>query len=1066
MTVPVPKIDDRTEKQIAEQARVLLKHYTCSTFVPEPGRNEALVHVFARFADIIIQRLNRVPEKQLLAFLDLLGNSRLPPQPARAPLTFTLAAGSSVDAVVPAGTQVAAAPAEGEAEPVIFETERELVVTAAQLTSLFVRDPLRDRYADRGAILTEADPSGVAPFQGDVQIEHMLYIGHRELLEQPHINEVLLTLTLEKALGDVVWEMWNGDAWQTVANPTGTEENQIKLSPIAPIPISRVNGLDNRWLRCRLLTPITPATDPEQATIDRVVLASQLASIRKVQMKVTVEGKDLPIEAAFANLLPADPNKAFYPFGEKPALGDTLYLASSAAFSQAGAKVSLYIDLIGGAGNPKLKWEFWAGEAWHDLELLPREDPSQAFTASGAGTIEFTFPQQPVATTVNGVENYWIRVRIVAGDYGKEAEYALKGPQLLGSIGPAEEFVDDLNKSDLDYISGDLCNKLNEASEIKPPLSKRVIPIKEKEADSWLLFDTDTVQTYLIKLEDSELKVYDTQPAGYQLTPASFAPPLIRSVKVNEFHWQKEAPPEAVLTYNNHEYQHVPMVNDDGDTSFAPFQPTKDEVPTLYLGFTPPPDRPALLNSTLNLFFQVADVLYDPSQRPGSPPSPSHLRWEYWNGQTWEALTVRDDANNLTRSGLVEFLAPPDFAPRREFGVTHHWLRVLCEPGEDVLEPRLQGVWLNTTMAAQAVTIRDEILGASDGSPKQAFHATHTPILKGPGHEPQLEVQEPAAPGSPPAAAEQVQSTWVPWSEVPDFYASGADDRRYVLDHLSGEIRFGDGVHGRIPPPGGSIRLARYRTGGGAAGNRPAGTITQLKTSVPYVEGVTNWAAAAGGAGAETIEALYARAPRTLRHGGRAVTRQDYEDLARLASPEVARAQCVPLQSQSPFDTTRAPGAVSVVIVPRSTEARPLPGSELVRRVQEYLQAHSAPTVEIHVVGPLYLRVKVSVEIIPTSLEAARAVEQAVARELAGFLHPLTGGKEGTGWAFGRLPERSELYAQLGAVPGVDHIRSLEIEAEADNKAATDAIRRTGRFLIYSGRHSITVRSDDASAAT
>ena len=80
------------------------------------GISAALVNIFARYAEIVIQRLNKVPDKNFLAFLDLLGVSLTPPQPARAPLLFALATGSDVDAFVPAGTQVAALLAEDETQ--------------------------------------------------------------------------------------------------------------------------------------------------------------------------------------------------------------------------------------------------------------------------------------------------------------------------------------------------------------------------------------------------------------------------------------------------------------------------------------------------------------------------------------------------------------------------------------------------------------------------------------------------------------------------------------------------------------------------------------------------------------------------------------------------------------------------------------------------------------------------------------------------------------------------------------------------------------------------------------
>ena len=183
MTPPAPNIDQRTASDIAGQVQHLIRIYVPEQpkFDPATGMSGALVGVFARFAEIIVQRLNQVPQKNFLAFLDLLGAALLPPQPARVPLTFSLAAGSTVDGLVPVGTQVAAPPAEGEQEPVIFETERELTVTAAQLAALFVRDPEQDTYADHSALI--ASPSGgeALLFQGNRRIEHILYIGHSQL---------------------------------------------------------------------------------------------------------------------------------------------------------------------------------------------------------------------------------------------------------------------------------------------------------------------------------------------------------------------------------------------------------------------------------------------------------------------------------------------------------------------------------------------------------------------------------------------------------------------------------------------------------------------------------------------------------------------------------------------------------------------------------------------------------------------------------------------------------------------------------------------------------------------
>jgi hypothetical protein len=289
MAKPAPKIDPRAAPEIIQQVQDLLKNRYVADwqrFELDPitgechpkGVNAALVSVFARFTEIVIQRLNQVPDKNFLAFLDLLGASRLPPQPAKAPLTFFLATGSAVDAIVPAGTQVAAPPIEGEKDPVIFETDRDLMVTAIRLESVFVRDPLTDRYGDYSGIATLANEADVPAFQGNRPIDHLFYIGHRELLGFSNITELSLKLNLSKPLAPgaiLTWQIWDGEQWQPQqptgdANLTKLGENSISFGAIEPVPLAAidtrlhisanvaVSGQENRWLRCQLSTPITP----------------------------------------------------------------------------------------------------------------------------------------------------------------------------------------------------------------------------------------------------------------------------------------------------------------------------------------------------------------------------------------------------------------------------------------------------------------------------------------------------------------------------------------------------------------------------------------------------------------------------------------------------------------------------------------------------------------------------------------------------------------------------------------------------------------------------------------
>jgi hypothetical protein len=1078
MMVLPPQIDPRTAAEVAAQVRQLLmqqpgEQLAGLEFTADRGVSNALIRIFSRFAEIIIERLNRVPEKQFLAFLDLLGASLLPPQPARVPLTFALAAGSITDAVVPVGTQVAAPPVAGESAPVIFETEHELVVTAATLTSLVVHDPGPDRFIDHSAVLTAPEPAGVPIFDvgADGQpVASWFYLGHSALLGLSHLTEVRLTFQRPPGFGQQsTWQAWDGSAWQP-ATPQALDDRTVRFGPLPPLPLTAVADISSRWLRRRVLSG---HTDP-------------LPGREDIALHVAAKSAAMAVEAACTDLTPVDLSKEFYPFGTRPAFGDTLYLAHVQAFAHAGATVTLSVTLTnpatGGEEPPlprtrasadlKLRWEYWNGTLWSALGTVEAgRDARQASTGFGDttqaltkdGLVTFRLPADHAATTIQGLTSAWLRVRLLAGNYGAEARYAA-APPVLAQATPMPALQD--GQTLTGAARGALQNALNQAA-VGVQLSEQVVALRQ--GNDWLLVDKERARTYILSPSPGGAEIRDPQRSGYQLIPATFAPPSIKTITV-EYEVQREEPPEVVVL----DYDFVTTVDSRGPP-IRRFSSTPAALPALYLGFTLPPERAAFPNQPLSLLVLPAEMADQPSGT-----EPQRLVWEYWQGTDWRTLDVEDDTAGLTAPGLVRFLGPTDALARRAFGVERYWVRIRANDAAALAHLRLQALRLNTTMATQGVTIRNEILGSSDGSPEQIFYTMQTPVVQVSSYQPRLEVQEPyrpvavpvsAAAGelitAEPAVAAPARDAWMPWDAKPDFYASGPHDRHYVLDHSTGAVRFGDGKRGRIPPRGSAIRLAAYTTGGGTAGNQPLGTLTQLKTTVPYVVGATNWQAASGGVGAESFAALYARAPLLLRHGERAVTAEDYEDLARLASPAVARARCVPLLdlAEDLLDSTRTPGVVSVIIVPYSDTAQPRPSNELRRRVRDFLQERSLVGVDVAVVSPQYLAVEVDVTLVPTSLDVSHAVAQAVDDTLRRFLHPLTGGTDGQGWAFGRLPERSQLMAQIGAVPGVDHIRALTITAEADAPGQTEAIRQTGRFLIYAGLPTIRLRSAHATPA-
>lgn len=1080
MPLPSPKVDPRNYGDIVRQTEVLAQQFTATTSSPwrpsagdAPDAGSALISIFSRLAELVIDRLNQAPEKHFLAFLNLIGTQPLPPNAARAPLTFELATGSTTAGLVGAGTR-AAAPAQGTEDEVIFETERDLVVTPVKLQGIFVREPSADRYrAYAPALATE---SSFPVFDGDQPIEHSLYITHDDLLLLPGRKTV--TLFFESpdptslATLDITWSYWSGRHWQPLDNVSSsvTEDQwQVVLQPVPQLLAHSIDGRQAGWLRGSLNTPL-PST------------ATTLPTLHGVTMQVVVTGTDIAPQRGFAaNGQLIDFTQDFYPFGERPRPNDAFYLASDEVLAKSAAQITLHLTLsdpppvaLKPSNSLRLNWEVWHGDGW---QVLAVNGEANVVKLIESGSVTFTLPERLSPRTVNGEHGYWLRVRIVAGHYGSEL------------------------------------------------------------TTTW-----DDRRNTLV-------------------TTGGFGPPSLAAVRL-DYRYIGTAPELLCKTYNDFSYA-------DHRHDFQPFTPSQDTRPTLYMGFDG-----SFNNRPTTLYARVdpgSSGTRDRERRVAARTDPARLVWEYSGVNSWRPLAVVDETNAFATSDLIQFIGPKDFSPRLEFGESLYWLRVRWESGVFATLPRLQGLFTNTMWASQATTLSNEILGSSSGEPNQIFPTAQTPVLAYPPAR--LQVREPAMPPTQErqrlqaaAGGEAIdtlfvpdgQSVWVRWQRVADFHGSGPRDRHYVLDALSGEVRFGDGRRGMAPPQGrDNIRLAHYHVGGGLRGNRTAGSVTQLKTTIPYVAAVSHRQAGGGGADAETIERVKARGPKTLRHRQRAVTAQDFEDLVFEASPAVVRARAMtpmfnpvdqpwlpmfhfrpqgpgpikvtlnwqsdqsltiqlcgpgqnlpyaqtmghsplevvhrveatqfqpgdlwyltvinhndtfvngvvlkvdypvgmidstfqaPARSGQPIDTA---GQVEVIIVPDESGPQPMPSLMLINQVESYLQARCPAGIDLWVSAPDWLEVTVTATITPISLEAANQVRGAVVAALNRFLHPLTGGREGHGWPFGRQPYKSDLYGVVESVAGVDYVHSLSV-AGLDTQ-----IIHSHRFLIFSGQHEISLR--------
>ena len=110
----------------------------------------------------------------------------------------------------------------------------------------------------------------------------------------------------------------------------------------------------------------------------------------------------------------------------------------------------------------------------------------------------------------------------------------------------------------------------------------------------------------------------------------------------------------------------------------------------------------------------------------------------------------------------------------------------------------------------------------------------------------------------------------------------------------------------------------------------------------------------------------------------------------------------------------------------------------------------------IRVTGPSYVPVTVMAEVVPLDPDQVAIVQARVRANLDAFLHPVTGGTDGTGWSFGAPVHLSQLARVVEAeTEGVDHCAHLRLAVRGAMVEETVAVDADA--LVCAGDHEITM---------
>jgi predicted phage baseplate assembly protein len=403
---------------------------------------------------------------------------------------------------------------------------------------------------------------------------------------------------------------------------------------------------------------------------------------------------------------------------------------------------------------------------------------------------------------------------------------------------------------------------------------------------------------------------------------------------------------------------------------------------------------------------------------------------------------VEDTSGGLTRAGVLRVVLPPgdligaptndvrqqvragvgDRPPRlddaKQEATLVTWIRL--RPLEALQSFSLTWVGINAVEIDQRRTRGSQLLAASNGAADQQMQL---PTGSVDPHTLRIEVDEPGV-------------GYREWRQVDDLSIAGRDDGVYTLDAEAGTIAFGNGLRGRIPNDGARVRVAFMRSGGGRAGNLPAGSLKDITAVRLTNEPAKNLKVVQplpteGGEDAETLDQAERRIPAVIAHRDRAVTENDFRQLAREApGVRVSRVEVLP-RFKPQQRRSGVPGVVSVIVLPQQDDRHPpnpRPDRPFLERMHAYLDARRPIATELYTIGCEYVPIAVSIGVSIDEGAEHDTVLTATREALRRFLWPLApGGPHETGWPLGKSVRDREIEVEIARVPGVIAVQGVNL---------------------------------------
>jgi predicted phage baseplate assembly protein len=263
MPLPAPSLDDRRFQELVDEAKRFVQR-ACPEWtdhnVSDPG--VTLIETFAFMTEQLLYRLNRVPDRLYVKFLELLGLRMVPPTSAQVGLTFWLSTPARSPMVIRSGTR--AATIRTETEPaIVFSTVRDLALVPSAIVGVRRLRAGNETSEDLSTQLSLG--SQFTAFDDPPELDDAMLIGLRTPVPSCAVRIDFVGEThgigVNPRHPPLVWEAWVGDGWaecEVTTDETGGFNRSGRI--VLHVPDGHEESIIDEqragWLRVRLIEPL------------------------------------------------------------------------------------------------------------------------------------------------------------------------------------------------------------------------------------------------------------------------------------------------------------------------------------------------------------------------------------------------------------------------------------------------------------------------------------------------------------------------------------------------------------------------------------------------------------------------------------------------------------------------------------------------------------------------------------------------------------------------------------------------------------------------------------------